>query len=493
MAYTKQTWADGDPTKPLSANRMNYMEQGIQDAHALNSPDPVVIHVADEGAIGNFIADDRAAIQSAITKAENIANTGLPAVVQLMRRHRIGSPGLVVNRGGWKLQGYGAPTGTVIGHTDAYNNGWLMSVYGADRQSTKTADKATYLVNDDDSGLIIDGVHFTGVSRTNVKHGLRVTRADDMRMFNTEFSFMRGVGLQLGDIDGAVANSVGAIRESHFLNTRVMFCGDGENVPAMQIGNSPNGASDGTNQLYFLQLDMVYNWGGLHIVNHHDLDQTRRIQIHQMQNHGISHANIGGNQTNYDLIKIEGQVNDVTINTLITNSSGASHAVLRTVASPVTGRTPRGIIIDNMSCSSAEGDVFVFEKAAEVYVLNARPSLSGIAGAFIRIPTGSGIGSYSITGGQTSSTDYSSKFVIASDVIAKGYKIWSPTDLPGSGGGSTASPYAAFIVDDSSGTYPLRSDVTSDSTRPVICVGDTNPYTSGRGYLTGKDVWLDPQ
>lgn len=33
MAYTPQTWADGDNTKPLSAARMTYMETGIDQAH----------------------------------------------------------------------------------------------------------------------------------------------------------------------------------------------------------------------------------------------------------------------------------------------------------------------------------------------------------------------------------------------------------------------------------------------------------------------------
>jgi hypothetical protein len=35
MAYTKQTWVNNDATTPLSATRLNYIEQGIADAHAL--------------------------------------------------------------------------------------------------------------------------------------------------------------------------------------------------------------------------------------------------------------------------------------------------------------------------------------------------------------------------------------------------------------------------------------------------------------------------
>lgn len=32
MAYVKQTWVDGDPTKPLSAARLNHIEDGIEAA-----------------------------------------------------------------------------------------------------------------------------------------------------------------------------------------------------------------------------------------------------------------------------------------------------------------------------------------------------------------------------------------------------------------------------------------------------------------------------
>lgn len=35
MTYTKQTWVDGATNYPLSATRLNYIEQGIEDAHTL--------------------------------------------------------------------------------------------------------------------------------------------------------------------------------------------------------------------------------------------------------------------------------------------------------------------------------------------------------------------------------------------------------------------------------------------------------------------------
>lgn len=497
MAYTRQTWADNDPTRPLSAARLNYIEQGIVDAHSLNSPSTALINVFDEGAVGNDIADDRAAIQSALNKAMNAASLGLPAVVQLGRRHRIGSPGITTSGGGFTVQGYGAPTGTVLSHTAGFG-GWLWTHLDGGRTNEKQATDAQWVPDDDGSGAIFRNFTISGRDRAAAatKNGMRIARADDLRMSNFEVNYCNGIGLQLGNVDGFAAGEVGSIRESHFHNIRIMFCGNGPNVPAMRIGSNSIGTSDGTNQLYFLNLDMVYNYGGLHIVNHNTDEIVRRIQIYQMQNHGISHGGTVGNLTDYDLIKIEGDVREVHFDGLITNSSGANHAVLRTAPSTVdTGfaNYPRGISIQNFSCSSADGDVFVFERCENFYLYNLKPNMSAIGGRLVHVPSGSGLQSYIIMGGQTNQTDNSAKFSIAADVAGRGSLVWAPTNLVGSGGVVSESPYAAFIVDDSSGQYPLRSDVTSDSSKPVICVGDSNPYTSGRGYLTGKDVWLDPQ
>jgi hypothetical protein len=49
MAYTKQTWADLDPSKVVSAERLGVMEQGIADAHELAGANVASFVITDDG------------------------------------------------------------------------------------------------------------------------------------------------------------------------------------------------------------------------------------------------------------------------------------------------------------------------------------------------------------------------------------------------------------------------------------------------------------
>lgn len=59
MAYTKQNWVNGDPSTPLSAERLNHMEDGI--ASAVSSGSSVTTDVQtvreDDGSEINFLRD----------------------------------------------------------------------------------------------------------------------------------------------------------------------------------------------------------------------------------------------------------------------------------------------------------------------------------------------------------------------------------------------------------------------------------------------------
>lgn len=73
MVYTKQTWADDDATKPLSAARMGYIEQGIYDASLTSASLP---GAADLDSFSGATDDDK--FGAALSYAA--AQTYIPAI-----------------------------------------------------------------------------------------------------------------------------------------------------------------------------------------------------------------------------------------------------------------------------------------------------------------------------------------------------------------------------------------------------------------------------
>jgi hypothetical protein len=60
---------------------------------------------------------------------------------------------------------------------------------------------------------------------------------------------------------------------------------------------------------------------------------------------------------------------------------------------------------------------------------------------------------------------------------------------PGTFYGGLDPSIPAFIRQ-TSGTYPTRSSVTQDTTRPVIWIGTTSPTVGGAYALPGVDLWI---
>lgn len=99
MAYTKQIWVDGDATYPLSAARLEHIEQGIKDATDAagdavqpadlgdRTSDAVIearkvlstkfqFNVLDYGAVGDGTTDDLAAINAAVSAWRDAVTAG---------------------------------------------------------------------------------------------------------------------------------------------------------------------------------------------------------------------------------------------------------------------------------------------------------------------------------------------------------------------------------------------------------------------------------
>ena len=57
MAYTPQEWRNGDPSTPLSADRLNHIEQGIAEIELLEGPPGEKGDKGDKGEPGTPGAD----------------------------------------------------------------------------------------------------------------------------------------------------------------------------------------------------------------------------------------------------------------------------------------------------------------------------------------------------------------------------------------------------------------------------------------------------
>lgn len=348
-----------------------------------------VLDVATFGAKGDG-SDDTRAIQSAIDEAE--ASGGPCPMVRLGLRHGI-SDELVVSRG-VAVQGMGSRN-TLVHHVNGYT-GWLLTIFDAGRSGEWQAQDDDYTPARDLSGATVRGIGFNGLDRTLRRHGLRVLRADDLLLDDVTCGFLAGTALQVGAGPGDDI-APGAVRESELNRVKVFKSGDGPDVPAAVFQSAPTGSSDGTNQVYGMQFRFVYNHGGLVFRNDNPGEWVRRIQLDQVQLHGLTHGKTTGNITDHDLCTFEGGLINVSMTGVQANGSGEGRALWR-VKPNAAGTRPVGINVA-AAVSGCAGDAFVAEDVAALSL--DLYSGGGIAGDLVRLDKASnyevrlrGTGSY---------------------------------------------------------------------------------------------------
>jgi hypothetical protein len=220
--------------------------------------------VRDFGATCDPDISDSPALDRAIAEAE--ASGGPAAAIRLGRYHRLDREHVV--RRGLTIEG-GGQRATLLAPAPTFS-GWMLTIDGADRDGEWQAEDTTYDPAADRSGVELRHFMVNGLDRSRthqgLRHrGLRVLRGDDVLLDNVGFGFLRGTALQLGS--GSGRDTVGAVRESDLRRVRVYKSGDGPEVPAVLVQNSPVGSGDGTNQVYAHQCRFVYNHGGIVIRN----------------------------------------------------------------------------------------------------------------------------------------------------------------------------------------------------------------------------------
>lgn len=138
MAYSKQTWADNDTERPLSAARMNYIEDGIEAAHNLagggsggatvGAPPYILVASSDAPTVvknsagASFTCDgtaDQVQVQAAIDLAASLNSRNAASPAQAAQR------GMVVLSGG--RFNFSAPAQQRTG-VAVVGMGWLTEV-----------------------------------------------------------------------------------------------------------------------------------------------------------------------------------------------------------------------------------------------------------------------------------------------------------------------------------------------------------------------------
>lgn len=107
MAYTKQDWVNGDATKPVSATRLNHIEDGIEAAHELAEGGSVDLATQTELDAVNTALDARLdTLEARVPAADMATQAELNSAVAL-------KPNLYVQ----DTQPSGAPVGSLWAET----------------------------------------------------------------------------------------------------------------------------------------------------------------------------------------------------------------------------------------------------------------------------------------------------------------------------------------------------------------------------------------
>jgi hypothetical protein len=398
MAYAKQTWTDysgtGTPaaTAVANASRLNTMETGIDVAHSLI-----------EGVTTN--AQLATAVGTATTYGQ-IPFVKLGVGLTISSQHTI-------DRAVW-VEGQGNRGGVTV----PTFTGWPFSCEGLTRGGEWQGADLAFDPADDMGGVEFHNMHLNGLDRANVRNGIRVPRADDLRMYNCTFGFLNGTAVQLGGNPDDTGSQI--VRECQMSDVTIMKCGgDGDDgAPGMVVQNNNTGSSDGTNQMIFHNLRYVLNHGPLLIRAHSTTELARRITFSNTQIHGLHN----GLENDTDLVIIEGNVTTTIFDHAIVNASSAGNAVWHIKPSLISGNSPADVRLTNISATTCPGDVVKISGVDDI-VITGRFNLGAISGAAVRFLPGSGVDFFEIRAWGTGSP--TGKFIVPSADQSKGDVYWN--------------------------------------------------------------------
>lgn len=337
---------------------------GSTTARSLAARFGQVVNVKDYGAKGDGVADDTAAISTAVAEVNTLARNGVsgtpialyfPAGIYLITNS---SPwttfarsvnGSVIGDGSHKS--YIKAASSFSGDVFAWSEAW----YGTDYNGTSLNPA------NDKAGPLVQGIMVTGdnTSSNTQNAFMFYDRDDNVRMSDVAMFFLPGSCMTVGKLK----NTVNAfMRESRFYDVRCEYAGK-STIPAIELDSQTStGTGDSTNQLTFFGIDIFASAGtGLLIHNSSNpLKTTGNVRFYGLRIEGSLGSGAG------DLLQI-GSTADasnavepsaIQIFGFIGNASYAGHATIGFYGQPIAAGSnfqPHLITIQGM-ITSGGGD-----------------------------------------------------------------------------------------------------------------------------------------
>lgn len=300
------------------------------------------------GAKADDATDSAAALLACSTAAQAIH-----AEVELMDGiYRYGSkPFAATDRLTITGKGKGA---TILKPLSGYT-GYAISVTDCWRNSVEQSTGTTIDLAASTGRVILRGFSILGDTATRACGIDLAGVVDFITIDGVDLLYLSGTALRIGV---TLSSNHAVTRESRFSNLRVSNCGrEASDEAAIEIDCNSTGSSDGTNQLRFLDCDVLYNnWTAIRLRNSSAVETVRRIIFDSLMLHGHG---TGANATASHLMQIIGRQQDVQIKGLRANGShdvgGTMYAVVH-IDDDGAGGVPQMVSIEgNITSCSGHG------------------------------------------------------------------------------------------------------------------------------------------
>ena len=283
------------------------------------------ISIMDYGAVGDGVADDSAAVQGAIEKANSLSGVGRAPIVYFPSGvyRLVSAPprliGAIGLRGDGPYRTYLKLDPAFEGDLFQWSETWISHMSGMD----STMDIAQQKL-----GASVEGLTVVGDTKAPRQQNAFVfyDRNDNVLFRDVAVHYLNGRCLYAGaprDTDA------GYLRESQFFNVQCRNAGNASS-PAVEITST--GGGDASNQLYFYDIKIVFPLGvGLKIANAVTTSATRNLFFSGIMVHGLQKpsAPIAADLVVIGDDLVDGRVNNITFEGFSGNSSYDGYYTMR--------------------------------------------------------------------------------------------------------------------------------------------------------------------